>query len=125
MKGHLRERSPGRWAIIIDTRDPQTGKRKRKWHSFKGTKRQAQDRCAELVAGRRDHIEPNKLTVAEFLETWLVRVEPKVSPRTFENYAEIARAPPHRTPARRAVSREATAIPDFRRVCGGTKKWTV
>jgi hypothetical protein len=37
MRGHLRERSPGHWAIVIDVRDPQTGKRKRRWHSFKGT----------------------------------------------------------------------------------------
>jgi hypothetical protein len=29
MKGHLRERSPGHLAIVIDMRDPQTGKRKR------------------------------------------------------------------------------------------------
>jgi hypothetical protein len=29
MKGHIRERSPGRWAIILDTHDPGTGKRKR------------------------------------------------------------------------------------------------
>jgi hypothetical protein len=30
MRGHLRERSPGHWAIVIDVRDdPQTGKRKR------------------------------------------------------------------------------------------------
>jgi hypothetical protein len=41
MKGHIRERSPGHWAIVIDVRDPQTGKRKRRWHSFAGTKRQA------------------------------------------------------------------------------------
>jgi len=37
MKGHIRERSPGHWAIVIDVRDPQAGKRKRRWHSFKGT----------------------------------------------------------------------------------------
>ena len=36
MKGSIRERSPGHWAIILDQRDPATGKRKRKWHSFKG-----------------------------------------------------------------------------------------
>jgi hypothetical protein len=30
MKGHIRERSPGRWAIILDTRDPATGNRRRK-----------------------------------------------------------------------------------------------
>jgi len=29
MKGHIRERSPGHWAIVIDVREPQTGKRKR------------------------------------------------------------------------------------------------
>src|SRR5262245_46568261 len=46
MRGHIRERSPGHWAIIIDERDA-TGKRKRRWHSFKGTKREAQVRCAE------------------------------------------------------------------------------
>ena len=26
MKGHIRERSPGHWAIVIDVRDSQTGK---------------------------------------------------------------------------------------------------
>lgn len=45
MKGHIRERSPGRWAIVIDVHDA-AGKRKRRWHSFKGTKRQAQIECA-------------------------------------------------------------------------------
>jgi hypothetical protein len=49
MKGHIRERSPGHWAIVIDARDPQTGKRKQRWHSFKGTKRQAQIECARLL----------------------------------------------------------------------------
>ena len=42
MKGHIRERSHGQWAIVLDVRDPEFGKRKRKWHSFKGTKREAQ-----------------------------------------------------------------------------------
>ena len=48
MKGSIRERSPGRWAIIID--DPNSGTRKRRWHSFKGTKRQAQVECARLIS---------------------------------------------------------------------------
>jgi hypothetical protein len=42
MRGHLRERSAGHWAIVIDVRDPVSGERKRRWHSFKGTKREAQ-----------------------------------------------------------------------------------
>src|SRR6476619_7186407 len=69
MKGHLRERSPGHWAIVIDVRDPATGRRKRKWHSFKGTKREAQIESAKLIAaiGKGDYIEPSKATVADFV----------------------------------------------------------
>jgi hypothetical protein len=49
MRGHLRERSPGHWAIVIDVRDPETNKRKRRWHSFAGTQRQAQIERARLI----------------------------------------------------------------------------
>jgi integrase len=70
MKGHIRERSSGHWAIVIDHHDPMTGQRKRRWHSFAGTKRQAQVRCAELVAEmqRGTSIDPSKITVGEFLD---------------------------------------------------------
>src|SRR5262249_43992933 len=70
MKGHLRERSPGHWAIILDAKDPITGERKRRWHSFAGTKRQAQIECARLIAELQSgaSIDPNKITVAEFLD---------------------------------------------------------
>jgi hypothetical protein len=50
MKGHIRQRSPGRFAIVLETRDPATGKRRRKWHSFAGTKREAQIECARLIS---------------------------------------------------------------------------
>src|SRR6516165_4025357 len=70
MRGHIRERSPGRWAIVLDHHDPMTGQRKRRWHSFRGTKREAQVRCAELVAKLQSGIavDPNKITVVEFLD---------------------------------------------------------
>jgi len=70
MKGHIRERSPGHWAIVLDHHDPVTGRRKRRWHSFEGTKRQAQVRCAELVAELQSgtSVDPSKITVVEFLD---------------------------------------------------------
>jgi hypothetical protein len=66
MKGHIRERSSGHWAIVLDTRDPVTGKRKRRWHSFVGTKRQAQIECARLISEVQTGIvvEPSRITVA-------------------------------------------------------------
>lgn len=93
MKGHIRERSPGRWAIILDQHDEATGKRKRKWHSFRGTKRQAQIECTRLLDETRRgvYVEPAKTTVAEFLERWLDYIKSQVSPRSHERYAELAR----------------------------------
>jgi integrase len=93
MKGHIRERSPGRWAIILDVRDPATGKRKRKWHSFSGTKRQAQTECSRLITEMDSgaYVEPTKTTVAAFLERWLAHMASQVAPRSHERYAEIAR----------------------------------
>jgi integrase len=93
MKGHLRERSPGHWAIVLDVRDPETGKRRRKWHSFKGTKREAQIECARLVSeiSGGTYIEPAKTTVGQFLDRWLEHMKSQVAPRTHERYSEIAR----------------------------------
>ena len=93
MKGHIRERSPGRWAIVIDLHDPETGRRKRKWHSFKGTKREAQVESSRLISAISGgaYIEPAKITVAQFLDRWLEHIKPLVSPRTHERYGEIVR----------------------------------
>jgi integrase len=91
MKGHIRQRSPGSWAIVLDAKDPATGKRRRRWHSFKGTKRQAQDECARLVSALKGgtYIEPTKLTVAAWLTQWLATVRQEVSPKTHERYSEF------------------------------------
>jgi len=91
MKGHIRQRSPGHWAIVLDVRDPATGKRKRRWHSFVGTKREAQIECSRLISdlqgGR--YLEPNKITVSQHLTRWLEHIRGSVSPRTHERYTEI------------------------------------
>lgn len=93
MKGHIRERSPGKWAIVLDVgeKDPATGKKKRKWHSFSGTKRQAQAECARLIAEIKAdrYVEPSKQTVAEFFTEWLAFIKPTVSAKTHERYTEI------------------------------------
>lgn len=93
MRGSIRERSPGRWAVILDLRDPETGKRKRKWHSFAGTKREAQKECARLITEMEggSYLEPSKTTVADLLGRWLDHAKAQVSPRTHERYTEIVR----------------------------------
>lgn len=91
MRGHIRERSPGHWAIVLEVRDEATGKRKRRWHSFKGTKRQAQDECARLITelNSGNAIEPNKATLSAFLARWLDHIKTQVTPKSHERYAGI------------------------------------
>jgi integrase len=93
MKGHIRERSPGRWAIIFDARDSQTGERKRRWHSFAGTKREAQVECARLLTELNNgtSVDPSRETVAAFLERWIEHMQGQVAPRSLERYTELAR----------------------------------
>jgi integrase len=92
MKGHIRERSPGHWAVVLDSHDTATGKRKRRWRSFRGTKRQAQIECARLISERQagTYLEPNKTTLAQFFDRWLEYIKSQVSPGSHERYAEIA-----------------------------------
>jgi integrase len=94
MKGHIRKRSPGHWAIILDARDPQTGKRKRRWHSHVGTKRSAQIECARLISEiqKGTAIEPSRLTLRTFLlDRWHPYMTARISPRTCERYGELIR----------------------------------
>ena len=94
MKGHIRERGAGNWYAVIDVRDPTTGKRKRKWHSLEAKgKREAQIGCARLIStiDAGTYLEPDKTTLAQFLERWLDNIKPTVAPRTHERYAEICR----------------------------------
>jgi integrase len=93
MKGSIRERSPGHWAIILDQRDPATGERKRKWHSFTGTKRQAQIECARLISEIKagTYLEPHRTTLAQYLERWLGHMRSQVAPKTLARYSDLAR----------------------------------
>jgi integrase len=93
MKGHIRERSPGHWAIVIDSRDPATGQRKRKWHSFRGTKREAQVESARLISESKKGtlVDPSRETLAAFLERWIEHMGGQVSPRSLERYTELCR----------------------------------
>jgi hypothetical protein len=78
--------------IEPNARHPETAERKRKWHSFKGTKREAQVECARLIgehkAGR-INLAPNRTTVGEFLVRWLDQMRAQLTPRSHERYSEI------------------------------------
>jgi integrase len=123
MKGHVTEQGKGNWYAVFDVRDPVTGKRKRKWRSLPGCKgkREAQERCAKLIADLKSggYVESTKLTVGQWIDQWLDAGAPgrrrkKVSQRTLERYGQLLRT--HVKPAfgeRPLQKLQATEIDKF------------
>jgi len=93
MKGSIRQRSKGSWEIAIDVgRDPSTGKRLQHWETVRGTKRDAQQRLAEILVAieQGGYIKPKHLSLAEYLQRWLDGyVKTNCSPRTLDSYQSI------------------------------------
>lgn len=93
MRGTIKQRAKGSWTVILDIgRDPATGKRRQKWETVRGTKREAEKRLAELQhqlnAGT--YINPVKLNLGDFLKQWLHDyASTNVRPTTAEGYRII------------------------------------
>ncbi len=95
MKGHIRRRGRRSWAIVLDTGRDASGKRRQRWHTVQGTRRDAERELARLVhsINTGEYVEPSTLTVAEYLDRWLADyAKANTSTRTYERYAEIVRA---------------------------------
>jgi integrase len=90
MKGHIRQRGKNSWELKFDAGRDATGKRAIKYHSFKGTKREAQAKLLELLAttARGSYVEPCKATVADFVRDRVSQWEAAgdISARTAERY---------------------------------------
>ena len=92
MRGHVRKRGKS-WAVVVDVgRDPETGRRRQKWHS--GFKRKGDaERALANIVGRLDegtYVSPSKLTLGVYLtERWLPTMRVRVRPSTFDSYRRI------------------------------------
>jgi integrase len=73
MTGHIRRRGERSWELKFDVGTVAlTGKRRVRYVSFKGTRREAGVELARLVKEHADgvNIEPRKTTVSQFLDRW-------------------------------------------------------
>ena len=78
MRGSITQRSRGSWSLILDLGyepDAKTGKlrRKQKWHTFRGTRKKAEEKLTELLETVRtgQYVDPSKTTLGE----WLTRLD--------------------------------------------------
>ncbi len=99
MRGHIRRRGVNSWAIVIELARDADGRRRQKWHTVHGTKKQAQTELASLLHQMHmgSYVEPTKLTLREYLHQWLRHTQTQVSEKTFERYEEIVKR--HLVPA--------------------------
>jgi integrase len=94
MSGHIRKRGKYSWELKFEAgRDEKTGKRITQFHSFRGTRKEAEYKLAELVAsvGKGSYVSRSQLTVAEHVTARIVQWEAldKVTPKTAERYREL------------------------------------
>jgi hypothetical protein len=60
--------------------------------TIRGSRRAAEKELRRLLRtlDTGEHVDPSRMTVRQWLETWLVAVRQEVSPKTYERYSEIA-----------------------------------
>jgi integrase len=94
MKGHIQQRGKNSFRLKFDAgQDEKTGKRKTQFVTFRGTKRQAQIKLAELITAvdQSKYVEPSKVTVAEWVRARVDHWEAAgdISARTAQRYRQL------------------------------------
>lgn len=92
VNGHVRQRSEGSWSIVIYLGRGSDGKKKYKWETVHGTKKQAEARKTQLLheLNTGGYVEPAKMTLGEFLDRWVEDyAKAAVRPSTLTLYKSI------------------------------------
>jgi integrase len=106
MTGHIRRRGKRSFELKFDAgADPVTTKRRIRYASFKGTRRDAEIELARLVSENAAGagIDPSKVTAAQFIDRWdRDWASVNVGPKSLERYREVLRlyVTPHVGPVR-------------------------
>jgi integrase len=90
--GHIRQRSPGSWELRYNLgTDPATGKRRTVTTSVTGKREAAEKELRRRLrmVDTGEHVDPTRMTVRQWLTTWLAAVRAEISPKSHERYTEI------------------------------------
>lgn len=93
MRGHIIKRYQDSYTVVVNLgNDPATGKRRQRWVTVKGTKKEAEKKLADLLheLDTGAYMRPDRTTLAEFLDRWVKDyARPNLAPRTVEGYETI------------------------------------
>ena len=88
VRGHVRKRG-ATWSYVIDVgRDPVTRKRRQVWKGGYRTRKAAEAALAGAIGAVNagTHVSPSPETVREWIDRWLVTMQPKIRPSTLRDY---------------------------------------
>jgi len=90
---HLKKRGRKKWQIVIELeRDPVTGERKRKYKTYNGTKREAENKMAELIQKYKDGNNADKyseMKMKRLMRKYINNHQHNVATRTADRYRRI------------------------------------
>jgi integrase len=90
--GHIRERSPGSFELRYSLgADPATGRRRIATTTIRGNRKDAERELRRLLRAVDigEHVDPSRITLRQWLATWIATVRHEVAPRSFDRYAAI------------------------------------
>lgn len=90
--GGVREKRSGVFELKFDIGpDPVTGRRRIKYQTVKGTRREAEKELRRLLreVDTGDYAEPSSATVKNLLDRWVAHMRSQVSPKTLERYGQL------------------------------------
>src|SRR5580700_7364682 len=90
--GHIRQRSPGSFELRYSMgANMATGKRRIATATVRGTHKDAEKELRRLLRSldTGEHVDPTRMTVGQWLTTWLAAIVGEVAPRTHESYTEL------------------------------------
>jgi Phage integrase, N-terminal SAM-like domain len=93
MRGNLTRRGKNSWRLKFDL-PTANGQRETRYHTFRGTKAEAQAEAAKIIASAAtgQYVDASKETVSQFVERWLKDwAQSNVSGKTFERFEELVR----------------------------------
>lgn len=94
MKGSITRRGKKSWRLKYDLPRDETGARRSAYATVRGTRAEGERELRRRLTAidRGMHVDPSKLTVADYLDSWLADVAPQtVAPKALERYHGLAR----------------------------------
>lgn len=93
MRGSIVKRGKGYSVVVELDRDPDTGKRRQRWHSGYRTRRDAERALSELSSSVHtgSYVPKSRATVADLAAEWLDAIRPTIRPSTHASYSRNLR----------------------------------